>query len=141
MSRGLGKLQRDLLETLEQSDKSIDTITLAAIAYQVEPDAPTIMDRDLVTDAHHAAVRRALRNLHKRGLVVDLMRHDSNGRRQWASPKVGLPIRLRYLQNGLECCVINAAFGDDTRAEVEAKMTEIATIQERMKELGLAPTR
>ena len=31
----------------------------------------------------------------------------------------------------------NAAFGDDTRAAMEAKKTEIAAIQERMKELGL----
>ena len=139
MSRGLGKLQRDLLETLEQSDKSIDTISLAAIAYQAEPAAA--MDRDLVTDAHHAAVRRALRNLHKRGLVVDLMRHTSDGRRHWASLKVGLPVLLRYRQNGLELDMMSAAFGGSTRAGMEAKMMEIAAIKERMKQIGIAPTR
>jgi hypothetical protein len=139
MSRGLGKLQRDLLEILEETDKSIDTITLAAIAYQVEPDVPTIMDRDLVTDAHHAAVRRALRSLHKRGLVVALMRHTSDGRRHWASPRVGLPVRLRYLQNRYDSYTMALAYGVATRTEAEAEvwMMEIVAIQERMKELGM----
>jgi hypothetical protein len=142
MSRGLGKLQRELLETLEGTDKAIDTITLAAIAYQAEPGAA--MDRDLVTDAHHAAVRRALRSLHKRGLVVDLMRHASDGRRHWASPRVGLPVRLRYLKNRCESYAMALSYGCNTRAEAEAwkvkmetGMMEIVAIQERMKQLGM----
>jgi hypothetical protein len=134
MSRGLGKLQRDLLETLEETDKSIDTITLAALAYQVNPGATTVMDPDLVTDAHHAAVRRALRSLHKRGLVVDMLRHTSDGRRYWASLKVGLPVRLHYLQNSY---AMSLAFGGATRAEAEARMTEIVAIQKRMNQLGM----
>jgi hypothetical protein len=134
MSRGLGKLQRELLETLEGADKLIDTISLAAIAYQDKPDVPTVMDRDLVTDAHHAAVRRALRSLHKRGLVVALMRHASAGRRHWASLKVGLPVRLQYLQNRY---AMSVTFGCNTRAEEEIWMTEIVAIQDRMKQLGM----
>jgi hypothetical protein len=132
MSRGLGKLQRDLLAILEENDKSIDTITLTALAYQDNPEAVVYEDR--VTDAQHAAVRRALRNLHKRGLVVDLTRHTRDGRRYWASLKVGLPARLHNLQ------LINsmsAAFRSGTRAEAEARATEMVAIQERMKQLGL----
>jgi hypothetical protein len=52
MSRGLGKLQRDLLKNLEEGDKTLDTLTLAADAYRVEPDANGCRG---VTDAQHAA--------------------------------------------------------------------------------------
>jgi hypothetical protein len=121
MSRGLGKLQRDLLENLEEGDKALDTITLTADAYRVEPDANGCRG---VTDAQHAAVRRALCGLQKRGLVVDLMRcrHRDN-RRYWAALKVGLPARLSILQWS------------------HPRAPEIAEIQERMKQLGIAPTR
>jgi hypothetical protein len=132
MSRGLGKLQRDLLAILEENDKSIDTITLTALAYQDNPEAVVYEDR--VTDAQHAAVRRALRNLHKRGLVVDLTRHTRDGRRYWASLKVGLPARLHNLQLIKS---MSAAFRSGTRAEAEARATEMVAIQERMKQLGL----
>jgi hypothetical protein len=96
MSRGLGKLQRDLLAILEENDKSIDTITLTALAYQDNPEAVVYEDR--VTDAQHATVRRALRNLHKRGLVVDLTRHTRDGRRYWASLKSRRPPLLGVAQ-------------------------------------------
>jgi hypothetical protein len=120
MSRGLGKLQRDLLATLEEKNKQIDTITLAADAYRVEPDANGCRG---VTDAQHAAVRRSLRNLLKRGIVMDLGRHHSDARRYWASIKAGLPARLHYLRI------------------FHPRAPEIAEIQERMKQLGIAPTR
>jgi hypothetical protein len=118
MSRGLGKLQRDLLATLEENNKQIDTLTLAAPAYDVQPDANGICR---INNAHHAAVRRALRNLHKRGLLMDLGRHHSDGRRSWASIKAGLHARLHYLRI------------------FHPHAPEIAEIQERMKQLGIAP--
>jgi hypothetical protein len=121
MSRGLGKLQRDLLENLEEGDKALDTITLTADAYRVEPDANGCRG---VTDAQHAAVRRALCGLQKRGLVVDLMRcrHRDN-RRYWASLKTGLPARLNILQ------------------QLRRGDPEIAAIQERMNQLGISPAK
>jgi hypothetical protein len=117
MSRGLGKLQRDLLAILEDGDKVLDTITLAADAYRIELDASGCRG---VTDAQHAAVRRALCSLHRRGLVVDLMRcrHRDN-RRYWAALKAGLPARLSILR------------------QLRPGHPEIAAIQERIKQLGL----
>jgi hypothetical protein len=120
MSRGLGKLQRDLLETLEENNKSIDTLTLAALVYDVQPDANGV---HRINNAQHTAVRRAMRNLHKRGLVVDLERPHSDARRYWASIKAGLPARLHYLRI------------------FHPRAPEIAAIQERMKQLGISPTR
>ena len=134
MTRGLGKLQRDLLEILEESTEKLSTITLAAIAYRVQPDEIGFRG---INDAQHVAVRRALRGLYKRGLVTELgrRRHRDN-RRYWASLKVGLPERLeelRFFSRGF------AVRSSPTKAaEVRAEMIEI---QERIKQLGIAPTR
>jgi hypothetical protein len=136
MSRGLGKLQRDLLEILEVNTGEIDTLTLAALAYQAEPGVTTLY-RDRITDAHHAAVRRALRNLHKRGLVVELGRRYRCNCCHWASLKDGLPMRLRYLR---DVTMLSSRFGSGTRAEAEARATEMVEIQERMKQLGIELT-
>jgi hypothetical protein len=130
MSRGLGKLQRELLTILEESDKATDTITLAADAYRVEPDVNGFRR---VTDAQHAAVRRALCSLHRRGLVVELGRHrHRDNRRYWASLKAGLPDRLRIFQSEA------TGFGiQSSPARAAAVAAEIATIQKRMKQLGI----
>jgi hypothetical protein len=119
MSRGLGKLQRDLLEILEESDQEINTITLAAIAYRIQPDETGFRG---INDAQHAAVRRALRGLHKRGLVVELGRRHRCNRCHWASLKVGLPYQLSILRM------------------FNPRSAEIPAIQVRMKDLGISPT-
>lgn len=118
MSRGLGKLQRELLEILDENTIEIDTITLAAIAYQAKA-GETALFRDRVTDAQHVAVRRALRNLHSRDLVVELGRRRDCNRCHWASLKTGLPKRLRVLR----------AF--------DPRSAEIPMLQARMKQLGI----
>jgi hypothetical protein len=133
MSRGLGKLQRDLLETLEANTSEIDTLTLAALAYQAKPGV-TVLRRDLVSNAQHTAVRRALRNLHKQGLVVELGRRRDCYCCHWASLKVGLPEQLRWLQ------IRTSGFDVRSSPAKAAKIkAEIAEIQERMKQLGLSP--
>jgi hypothetical protein len=135
MSRGLGKLQRDLLETLEQNTSEIDTLTLAALVYQANSGVTTLY-RDLITDAQHAAVRRALRNLHKRGLVIELGRRYRNNCCHWATLKVGLPAQLDRLQ------FMATGYGIRSSPAKAAKVrAEIVAIQERMKQLGIAPTR
>jgi hypothetical protein len=130
MSRGLGKLQRELLAILEDNDKELDTLTLAAVAYQAKPGVTTRY-RARITDAHHAAVRRALRNLHKRGLVVELGRRRNCNCCHWASLKFGLPKQLRWLQ------LRSTGFDHQAPAKAAATAAKIAAIQERMKQLGL----
>jgi hypothetical protein len=133
MSRGLGKLQRDLLETLEQNTSEIDTLTLAALVYQANSGVTTLY-RHLITDAQHAAVRRALRNLHKRGLVVELGRRYRNNCCHWATLKVGLPAQLDRLQS------MATGYGIRSSPAKAAKIrAEIAETQERMKQLGIEP--
>jgi hypothetical protein len=131
MSRGLGKLQRNLLEILEDLTGEIDTLTLAAIAYQAKPGVTTLY-RDRITDAQHAAVRRAMRNLHKRALVVELGRRRDCNCCHWASLKVGLPKQLRWLQ------IRTSGFDVQSSPAKAAKIrAEIAETQERMKQLGM----
>jgi hypothetical protein len=129
MSRGLGKLQRELLKILEESAEEINTITLAAEVYRVQPDADGFRG---VNDAQHAAVRRALCGLRRQGLVVELGRRYRCNRCHWASLRIGLPKRLSFLQF--------RSTGFDVRsspAKAAAICAEIATIQDRIKQLGI----
>ena len=83
MSRGPGAVQRRLLDLLEGQDRLIDTIELAALAFNVQPNEA---GQSVVADAQVVSVRRALGKLAKEGKVVDLGRHWRDGRRRWASP-------------------------------------------------------
>jgi len=80
MSRGLGRLQRRLLELFEQDPGAYSTaLDLAVILYDVKPNNDGMR---LVTSAQHSAVNRALIGLYKRGKI----RRDgfrSNGRQGW----------------------------------------------------------
>jgi hypothetical protein len=67
MSRGIGELQQALLAAI-QDRGCIDTLVVARCAYKLGR-------RAAVSDAQHAATRRALAGLAKRGLVVHLGRH------------------------------------------------------------------
>jgi hypothetical protein len=89
MSRGHGKLQRELL-ALIRAIKQLDTFQLCALAYRVEPNAN---GEKLVNDTQLAAVRRALSSLAREGLIVGWHRGYSNGygantpRRFWITPE------------------------------------------------------
>jgi hypothetical protein len=69
MSRGLGRIQREcmrVIERYEATGKRPTTFNITAEVYQVEPDQDS---NRLVSDAQHVAVRRALANLRRKGLV------------------------------------------------------------------------
>ena len=122
MSRGLGKLQRELLETLDQNDRRDRYAHPCSLAYQAKPGA-TAAATAIVSNAQHTAVRRALRIC----TCKDCGRTGTSTRLPLLPlgiAKVGLPKQLRWLQIG-------------SGAKVRA---EIAEILERMKQLGIAPT-
>jgi len=80
MSRGLGRLQRRLLEIFERDPGAYGTpLDLAVVVYDVQPDDHGLY---VVDGAQASAVRRALISLYKRGKI----RRDgfrSNGRQGW----------------------------------------------------------
>ena len=70
MSRGLGKLQRALMEVLRKRTKwtvALDLAMETALDLAIETDAETRTVE--VSNAHMVAVRRALHGLHRRQLV------------------------------------------------------------------------
>jgi hypothetical protein len=106
MSRGLGWLQRTVLQILEAQDRRMDTFEITATTYSVEQDADG--NRRWGTDAQHTAVRRALRRLAKQGKAVKLGRGYIRSRRYWANARFGTYdrindlIRCRNSARGLE---------------------------------------
>jgi hypothetical protein len=85
MSRGFGKIERAILDVLENDDRLIDTFTLAAIAF----DLAACDGKIVVTDAQLVSARRALRSLEARGKVFAVMR-GHNKRSYWANERLGL---------------------------------------------------
>jgi hypothetical protein len=91
MSKGLGKIEREILAVLRQSPRAFP-VDLAITLFKIEIDDPFGHERNLlVTDAQASAVRRALRSLQRKGLVECTDRHNQRGRRWWslASTPVG----------------------------------------------------
>jgi len=78
MSKGLGKIQRALLEML--SDEPRSERELACDIYKIEPDAN---GRYVCSDAQYVAVRRALRRLKQLGYVDDMWTGVGVPRRGW----------------------------------------------------------
>jgi hypothetical protein len=78
MSKGIGGLQRALLAAIQERF-CIDTLEATASAYKLNPIGGCIR----ISKAKHAAARRALAGLAKRGLIVILAQH------------LELPVRLR----------------------------------------------
>jgi hypothetical protein len=75
MGKGIGELQRALLAAIQERG-CIDTLEAARDAYKLGP-------RAAVSDAQHAATRRALAGLAKRGLVVHLEHLTRRLNRLW----------------------------------------------------------
>ncbi len=82
MSRGPGSVERCLQAILETADRPLDTIELAARAFDAAPTADGYV---LVTEAQVVSVRRALGRLKRKGKAFDLGREFRDGRRRWAS--------------------------------------------------------
>ncbi|MDH3605038.1 MAG: hypothetical protein OEU26_36030 [Candidatus Tectomicrobia bacterium] len=85
MSRGLGKIQRTVLEALESSDQEIDTLEVAGKVYislYGEPDTTSFE----ISEAFYESVRRALKSLERRGLACGMW-HTRTGYKLWASRK------------------------------------------------------
>jgi len=83
MSRGDGKIMRDLLVVLNAEDRFIDTFELARRVYQVQPDEEGM---HWMNDAQLVAVRRALNRLAAQGKIVK-RRGYHNGRAHWANER------------------------------------------------------
>jgi hypothetical protein len=94
MSRGNGRIQRDLIVALEKQDRLVDTFELAADVYGVEPNSDGVL---LVTDAMVTSVRRALRKLAAEGRVFRITR-GSNKRGYWTNERLGLWYTIRSMQ-------------------------------------------
>lgn len=104
MSQGLGWLQRAVLSVLDAEDRRVDTFEIAATVYSVQRDED---GNRWITDAQHAAVRRALASLAKQGRAVRLSRRYAvngrgNGRRYWANARCG-PRELEAFSR--PCCI------------------------------------
>jgi hypothetical protein len=70
MSKGIGGLQRALLAALQEHG-CLNTLDAARHAYKIEPcDTVDGVPQYYIDDAQHAATRRALAGLVKRGLIV-----------------------------------------------------------------------
>jgi hypothetical protein len=68
MSRGLGRIEREILAALTTKNAAYDAIHACEV-YKLKRDAD---GNRWCNDAQHAAVRRALRSLYRRGLVERL---------------------------------------------------------------------
>jgi hypothetical protein len=84
MSKGGGGLQRALLAVIQEHG-CLNTLEAARRAYKVKPcDTVDGVPYHIINDAQHAATRRALAGLAKRGLVVNLGRHFRDPGGSWA---------------------------------------------------------
>jgi len=128
MSKGLGQIQRDLLTQLEGRTTVVDTFTLAADVYRLEPNSDGMR---VLNDAQLVSVRRALLKLASAGKAFKIMRgHDK--RAYWANERLGLWLTVRQLQQ--KSMVIAAAGDNDTMmAHAEAMIPLII----RAKNLGV----
>ena len=79
MSRGYGNTQRRILAYLDK-EGAASTFELAEAAYDVRPDKT---GKIWLTDSQLSAVRRALKQLAKSGLVEEYARTPGMGRGIW----------------------------------------------------------
>jgi hypothetical protein len=74
MSRGLGRVERDVLGVFQNNaERLIDSIEITAL----------IVGRDTVTESEASSCRRALRSLARQGKIVDLGRNGHRYHRRW----------------------------------------------------------
>jgi hypothetical protein len=84
MSKGLGKIEREILAVLRQSPRAFP-VDLAITLFKIEIDEHDYSQCDRhVTAAQHSTVRRALASLQRKGLVQCSDRHWQRSRRLWS---------------------------------------------------------
>jgi hypothetical protein len=83
MSRGPGIIQRRILAILAEQDRLIDTIELAALVFDVQPNDA---GQRLVSESQVVSIRRVLGKFAKKGEAIDCGRNWRSERRYWASP-------------------------------------------------------
>ena len=81
MSRGHGRIQRDIIAAIEKSTDMVDTFELAVNVYSIEPNGDGLR---ILSDAQLVSVRRALVKLAAAGKVFKIMR-GSNKRAYWGN--------------------------------------------------------
>jgi hypothetical protein len=84
MSRGMGRIQRRLLDSLPEQIKPVSTFEFAAIAYRLTPNAENVT---VVTEAQLSAARRSLFRLAQAGLISS-SRGFRDRRQRWATLEV-----------------------------------------------------
>jgi hypothetical protein len=127
MSKGYGKIQRRLLEILNDDERLFETFELAAAIFDVEP--ARLNAAQLVT------VRRALQKLAGEGAVVDLGRRGwSGGRRRWASERAALRYKIHAMQ---EENAADAAQGNRSAAAIKNRAREMRPLINRARDLGI----
>ena len=83
MSRGPGIIQRRILDILAEQDRLIDTIELAALVFDIQPNEA---GQYLISEGRVVSVRCALGKFAKEGKAIDCGRNWRSERRCWASP-------------------------------------------------------
>ncbi|MGY3614843.1 hypothetical protein [Bradyrhizobium sp. USDA 10063] len=94
MSRGNGRIQRDLVAALESRDKLVDTFQLTAEVYRLEPNDEGVI---MLNDAMLVSVRRALVKLAAERKIFKVMR-GHNKRAYWANERLGLWYTVREMR-------------------------------------------
>jgi hypothetical protein len=128
MSRGLGRIQRDIVANLENKTKLVDTFDLAAEIYGLEPDSD---NRIILNDAQLVSIRRALVKLSASGKIFKVMR-GHNKRAYWANERLGLWHTVRWMQQ------MSVHIGHTRgRAELQAHIGRMLPLIERAGELSV----
>ena len=95
MSRGLGTLERAIIEALAEGP--LITGELLLRVYAVPPRSDGVVYAADVTASQYSSVRRALVTLRRRGLVFQLTR-TSSGQAMWANRDHAKPYAKRMLE-------------------------------------------
>ena len=133
MSKGHGRVQRRLLQILGSQNRSVETFVLAAAVFDVPPGPDGVCR---LTDTQITATRGALQRLAREGSIIDL---GYGGRRKvWASERVGLPLKIRAMQN--ENLVIASGRDRERALEIlDRRLDEMRPLIKRATELGIMP--
>lgn len=92
MSKGMGRVERDVLTILNLNDP-IETKEIAALVFN--PDGPDENGAWSLTDSQYTSVRRALLSLRRKELAFRLYRNRT-GSQVWASKEKAIPHAIKY---------------------------------------------
>lgn len=134
MSRGHGRIQRDLLAVLESQNRVFDAFLLAAEVYDIEPDDD---GQALVSDAMLVSVRRALVKLAAEGKIIKLIRLKRSeprfaSRTYWANERFGVWLKCRWIKEGIKLLAEQGKHD-----ETKTSMRELYRLLERARDLGV----